>query len=258
MDTSRQASTTSRPVARPVRFRAIGLAALGITAALNVASMAVPALVHHPLTRDRGEIQVYLDVFEEGNLPTWWSTGLLVAAALAHVVVGVLARAAGTRGAWAWFVSAGMLAVLSLDDHTSLHERLDRIGRLLVRFEAFPGYWLLPGIVAGAIVAIALSLLAVRLRGAARWCVAGGSALLLASAMGGELLQGLLVAEGESGPLYVLTYHAEELGENVSVLLMLAAAACSLTVTRRDGRVELNYLVEHRAAQPGAVMAPFE
>lgn len=58
--------------------------ALGVTFVLNVVSMAVPALIHHPLTRERGEIRLYLDVLEEGNLPTWWSTGLLAAAA--HVL----------------------------------------------------------------------------------------------------------------------------------------------------------------------------
>ncbi|WP_236808925.1 hypothetical protein [Amycolatopsis albispora] len=218
---------------RPVRFRTAGWVVLTITVALNVASMAVPALIDHPLTNDRGEVQLYLDVFVEGNLPTWWSTGLLVTATVAHLVVGLLARARGLRGAWAWFGSALMLGALSLDDHTQLHERLDRIGRQLVVYEdGFPFYWLLPGIAAGVVVATAMLLLAVRLRGAARWCMAGGCALLLAAALGGEALQGLLIAADESGPLYVLTYHAEELGENLGVLLMLAAAARSVVVTR--------------------------
>ena len=44
--------------------------------------MAVPALIDHPLTTGRGEIRVFLDVFSEGNLPTWWSVGLLVVAVL--------------------------------------------------------------------------------------------------------------------------------------------------------------------------------
>jgi hypothetical protein len=213
---------------RPVRLRSLGWTVLAITVGLNVASMAVPALIHHPLTRDRGEIQLYLDVFVEGNLPTWWSVGLLVIAAVTHAGVGVLARG---QGGWAWFVSAAMLGLLSLDDHTQLHERLDRIGRQIVSFERFPFYWLIPGALAGLFVAGALLLLGKRLAGAARWCMIAGCALLLAGALGGELLQGLLIAQGESGPLYVLTYHAEELGENLGVLLMLAAAALSLRIT---------------------------
>jgi len=241
-----EAEVDERP--RPVRLRRLGWVVLGFTLALNVASMAVPALIDHPLTNDRGEVQLYLDVFVEGNLPTWWSTALLVTAAVAHVLMGMLGRAAGVRGAWAWFASAAMLGALSLDDHTQLHERLDRVGRQVATFESFPFYWLLPGVVAGAVVAVALMLLAVRLHGVARWCMIAGCGLLLAAALGGEALQGLLIAEGESGPLYVLTYHAEELGENLGVLLMVAAAARTLSMTRVAGHVDLAYRVD-RAGQ---------
>lgn len=224
---------TARP--RAVRFASAGWAALAVSVALNVASMAVPALVDHPLTTGRGEVRLYLDVFEEGNLPTWWSSALLVTAALTHALAGLLARARQVRGAWAWLVSAGLLGVLSLDDHTALHERLDRIGRQIATFERFPAYWLLPGAVVGLLVAGALLLLAVRLHGTARWCVIAGCTLLLGSAIGGDLLQSLLYTAGESGPLYVLTYHGEELGENVGVLLMIAAAVRSLSVVRQPG-----------------------
>jgi hypothetical protein len=227
---------------RAVRFQVLGWVVLGITVALNIASMAVPALIDSPLTRDRGEIQNYLDVFIEGNLPTWWSVALLTTAALTHALVGALASAKQVRGAWAWFASAAMLALLSLDDHTQLHERLDRIGNQLVTFERFPFYWLIPGVAAGAVVAFALLLLAVRLHGVARWYMVAGCALLLGSALGMEALQGLLIAKGESGPIYVLTYHAEELGENLGVLLMLAAAIASLAITRHDHRVELDHV----------------
>ncbi len=224
---------------RPVRVRRIGWWLLGVSVTLSVLSMAIPALIDHPLTTERGEVRVYFDVFSEGNLPTWWSVGLLVLTAVAHAVTGALA----TRFSFAWFVSAGVLAALSLDDHTSLHERLERIGQSWVTFERFPGYWLVPGIFAGLAVAAALGLLAVKLHGVTRWCMIGGLALLLGSAMGMEFVQGLLVAEGESGPLYVLVLHAEELGENLGVLLMLTAAIRSLDITRdATGRLSVGYL----------------
>nr|WP_307831885.1 hypothetical protein [Prauserella cavernicola] len=224
-----------------VRLRPVWWALLGVSVALNVASMAVPALIHHPLTRDRGEIQLYLDVFVEGNLPTWWSVGLLVVAAVLYGVTAALARGPARAESWGWWCGAALLTLLSLDDHTQLHERLDRIGRQLVTFDGFPFYWLLPGAVAGLVVVAALSLLASRLRGRPRWFVIGGCALLLGSALGMELVQGLLIASGESGPLYVLTYHAEELGENVGVLLLIAAAALSLSIRRRDDGFTVGY-----------------
>lgn len=236
-----------------VLVRRAGWWLLGVSVGLNVLSMAIPALFDHPLTTERGEVRVYFDVFSEGNLPTWWSVALLVLTAVAHAVTGVLAR--GTAGAWAWFVSAAVLGALSLDDHTSLHERLERVGQQWVTFERFPGYWLVPGLIVGAVVAVALGLLAVRLRGATRWCMVAGLALLLGSAMGMELVQGLLVASGESGPLYVLVLHAEELGENVGVLLMLAAAVRSLSITRDADGLSVRYLTPP-PARPVPVAEP--
>jgi hypothetical protein len=216
---------------RPVRVRRIGWWLLGVSVTLSVLSMAIPALIDHPLTTERGEVRVYFDVFSEGNLPTWWSVGLLVLTAVTHAVTGALAP----RFRFAWFVSAAVLGALSLDDHTSLHERLERIGQSWVTFERFPGYWLVPGIFAGLAVAVALGLLAAKLRGVTRWCMIAGLALV----------QGLLVAEGESGPLYVLVLHAEELGENLGVLLMLTAAIRSLDITRdADGRLSVGYVTQ--------------
>jgi hypothetical protein len=226
-------------IERPVRVRRIGWWLLGVSVTLSFLSMAIPALIDHPLTTERGEIRVYFDVFSEGNLPTWWSTALLALTAVTHAVTGVLAP----RFKFAWFVSAAVLAALSLDDHTSLHERLERVGQSWVTFERFPGYWLVPGIFAGLAVAVALGLLAVKLTGVTRWCMVGGLALLLGSAMGMEFVQGLLVAEGESGPLYVLVLHAEELGENIGVLLMLTAAVRSLAISRDPGgRLSIGYV----------------
>lgn len=218
--------------------RRIGWWLLGVSVTLSVLSMAIPALIDHPLTTERGEIRVYFDVFSEGNLPTWWSTALLALTAVSHALTGALAQ----RFKLAWFASATVLAALSLDDHTSLHERLERVGQAWVTFERFPGYWLVPGIFAGLAVAVAFGVLAVKLTGLTRWCMIGGVAFLLGSALGMELVQGLLVADGESGPLYALVLHAEELGENLGVLLMLTAAIRSLDITRTADGVSVSYV----------------
>ncbi|GAA1302951.1 hypothetical protein [Saccharothrix xinjiangensis] len=73
-----------------------------------------------------------------------------------------------------------------------------------------------------------------------RWLLPAGCATLLVAALGGEVAQGLLPARSETGPLYTLTYHAEELAENAGVLLMLAATA-ALRLTRHQTHVELTY-----------------
>jgi hypothetical protein len=189
-------------------------------------------------------------VVEEGNLPTWWSTALLVTTALAHAVAGVAARVAGSRR-WAyWFVTAGVLAMLSLDDHTSLHERLDAVGREVVSFDGFPFYWVVPGAIAAAAITAAIVVLAVNVTPPVRSRLLVGCATLIVAALGGEVAQGTLLVRSETGPLYVLTYHAEELAENIGVLLMLAAATTAVAATARGGRFELAYrpgVAAHRA-----------
>lgn len=185
--------------------------------------------------------RLYVDVLVEDNLPTWWSAALLFTTALAHALAGVAGRAAHARGSSCWFVSAGVLAVLALDDHTQLHERSERIGRQLVTAGTFPFYWLIPGAVAGLAVAGALVWLAARASGRTRWLLVGGVAVLLGCALGLETVQGFYMAAGNENLGFTLTYHVEELGENVGTLLMLAAALSAVSVTREDGGLAIRY-----------------
>ena len=84
----------------------------------HAATIALDAAVDVASVRD------YFDPALENNLPTWWN-GLLLAliAVSALVVAAVEPRSARTqRTAWSWI--AGISAFLSLDEVTSLHERL--------------------------------------------------------------------------------------------------------------------------------------
>jgi hypothetical protein len=224
-----------------VRLRTVGVALLSVSVVLSLLSMGVPALVDHPLTTGRGGLRLYLDVVEEGNLPTWWSVGLLVTGALAHAVVAVAAWGTSRRIGLAWLGSAALLAMLSLDDHTSLHERMDGLGRDLATVDGMHFYWVVPGLAIGAAILLGVSLLVRKLSGPARRYLMLGCVLLLGAALGGEILQGMLLDGGETGPRYVLTYHAEELGENLGALLMLAAAGAALCVRRTADGVGLIY-----------------
>jgi hypothetical protein len=84
-------------------------------------------------------------VAEEANLPTWWSTVLLLAAALAHGLAGLAATQAHVPTGSIWLVRAAALAVLSLAEHTGLHHRIDGLGRQFTGDNALTTDWLQPG-----------------------------------------------------------------------------------------------------------------
>jgi hypothetical protein len=108
-------------------------------------------------------------------------------------------------------------------------------------------------VLAGLGVAAAMVTLAVRVHGRARVLLIGGIVLLLAAALGLEVVQGRFMAAGNEGIGFALGYHVEEFGENLGGLLMIGAAAAMIRIERHGGFV-LRY-VEHpkrsRRLDPG-------
>ncbi len=222
----------------PVRRGLASLLAISLTlAALSLTVVLAPQLfgsLHE-------EWRNFLDMLDEANLAAWWSSALLLTTGVAHALVGAAARVVRAPEARYWFVSAAVLAALSLDDHTQLHERSGYIGRALVSYDSFFFYWLIPGLVAGIAVATALVLLALRVSGPTRWLLVTGITLLLGCALGLEFVQGTLIAAGHHGTAFALVYHTEELGENVGALLLLGAAVAAVSLAREEGELTVQY-----------------
>ncbi|MPZ64764.1 MAG: hypothetical protein GEU83_04355 [Pseudonocardiaceae bacterium] len=218
-----------------------GLAVLlAVTIALAALSLTV-VLAPQVFGTLHREWRNFFDMLKEGNLAAWWSSGLLLITALAHVLVAAAARVARATDAPLWIVSGGVIAGMSIDDHTQLHERSGRIGRALVTYDNFPFYWLIPGLVAGLVVAAALVLLAMRVHRPTRLLLVTGITVLLGCALGLEVVQGFLMAADNEGIAFVLIYHIEELGENVGALMLLAAAVTAVTITRTGGVLDIGY-----------------
>ncbi|MBM7807633.1 hypothetical protein JOD57_003470 [Geodermatophilus bullaregiensis] len=175
-------------------------AAGGLTLGLGAVSAGLPAVTSSGLTTGTGELRLHLDVIEEDDLPTWWATTVLVLAAACCAVVA------------------------------GLHERLHR----LVGLEGdggLPFLRLVPGAVVGALLLLVVGALPRSApRSTRRWMGAGLGLLL--SGLGGELVQGLLLADASTGPAYVLAHHAEEAGETLGALAVLRAAAVRIGVVR--------------------------
>lgn len=231
----------------PIRLTIVWWWLGGVSVALALLSLG--SVLADPAQPALRAMRLFVDLLVEHNLPTWWSVALLATAALAHLATFVAARNAGAPEARFWLVTAAVLALLSLDDQSQLHERSEALGRLVVTETGdFPFYWLIPGALAGLGVAAAVVTLAVRVHARARALMVGGIVLMLAAGLGLEVVQGLFMAAGNEGIGFVLGYHVEELGEGVGVILLLGAAVSMTRLSCGDG-FALRY-VDDRAHRP--------
>jgi hypothetical protein len=175
------------------------------------------------------------DVSSERNVPTWFSSSLLLSCGLLAAGVGLLARRAGTAGLMPWLLFALLLTGLSLDEAAALHERLrgptaDLLGkraRGALRFA-----WVVPGAAIVTAIGLAYARFVWRLPSAARRLVVAGAALFVTGALGLEIVSAaVLEAQGDRAR-YILVTAAEEWLEMAGAVLLLAAMLRLLRVRR--------------------------
>ncbi|HEV7461947.1 MAG TPA: hypothetical protein VGN78_15525 [Solirubrobacteraceae bacterium] len=71
---------------------------------------------------DLGGIGIRFDTAEEGNLPTWFSGGLLLTAAALFLLIAATRRAAGAGWAGRWALLGAVFVYLSADEVGQIHE----------------------------------------------------------------------------------------------------------------------------------------
>ena len=155
----------------------------------------------------------------EANLPTWYSSALLLAcaAALAH-----LARVAGAdRLRWHWAALAALFVYFSIDEAVQLHERLNALYDL-------PGLlyfgWVIPAAAFTAGVGLAFVPFLRALPPATRRSFLLAGAVYVSGALVMELPLGLYThAHGDAGLGYALIDWVEESLEITGATLFLLA-----------------------------------
>jgi hypothetical protein len=175
----------------------------------------------------------FLDLNTEANLPTFYSTFLLLvlAGTLAlRAVLGVAAQRA------AWFVMATTTIQLAVDEATSLHERfLDPLGRQVGGGAgALTFAWVIPGAVLAVVAGLALVRTTRVLPGATRRRLGLALGVFVAGALGVEMISGAVLDERGHDRVYLAVTTVEEALELAGVLLALHVAADGITVQRRD------------------------
>lgn len=245
---ARSATDGRRGSARDLRvlpWRGPLAAALSISLGIAALSYVMPIALGLTWDDWQHSVRGWFDVGNEGNLPTWWNTTLLIAAATLSAAAAVLHRIIGDASWSAWAGLAAVVALLSLDEAAGLHERLRFLSDAVLPQHGFTYSWLVVGIPLGIAVLAAVVLLGRRIERTSRRLFVLGLAVLLAGAVGLETANDLLMqARGgalpEGGSLVFHTiYHLEELLELIGASLLLAAPLASLRVEAADGGLRL-------------------
>lgn len=176
------------------------------------------------------------DVNGEANVPTWFTSSLLLAGALATVLLAVLVRRSGGRDGRRWFALAGLLALLSLDEAAALHERLGGPGATLLAGtggDRLHFAWVVPGAVLAVVVgAFFLGFLA-RLPRRVRAHLLGAGVTFLTGSIVLETASGaVLDAQGDRAGYLLVTAAEEGLEMAAAVWFLYGVTTClSLTAT---------------------------
>jgi hypothetical protein len=195
------------------------------------------------------------DLSTEQNVPTWFSSSLLLICALLAATLALLRKVAGHRYAWHWLGLAVALALLSLDETVALHEHLqgpatralgDSAGGLL-HFA-----WVVPGTLVAAVLGLGLVAFVSHLEARVRRLLVVACTLFAAGALGFEMLGGAVLERYGDRVLYALVTTAEETLELSGAVLVLYALMTCLRVERAaDGSLWLG-LSEAARGRAGA------
>lgn len=179
------------------------------------------------LTYDPQQFLFLLDVDGETTIPTWYSTLLLAIAGLLLAVIAHIRREADYR--WHWRLLALLFTVLSIDELTSIHERLMHPMRgALYKFGLYESYLYFAWVVPAALGIVVLAVLYIRfffaLPRRTLWLFVLAAAIFIGGALGLELLGGHFVySDGITNRTFRMLQPIEELGEMVGLTVFIYA-----------------------------------
>jgi hypothetical protein len=159
-----------------------------------------------------------LDVRREQNVPTWYSSVLLLACGVVLADLGLRIRTASPERARRWLVLATLFCLASLDESASIHESLGGLGR---RFEDRPDFLVRPWVVFAVPVVAAVLWAYVpffrRRPPAVRRAFLVGAALFVGGALGVEVIEILLSDGPRDTPALAWATSAQELFEMLGI-----------------------------------------
>lgn len=177
----------------------------------------------------------------EANLPTLFSTLLLLSASMLLLCIGMHERRGNSPFATRWLLLATGFLFMAVDEAAMIHELFDSPTRRLMGDDASDAFlyaWVVPYtlLVVALLVYFIKFLLHLPAGTRARFCIAG--AIYVAGALGLEFLEGVQAgAHGEASAGYMVLNTIQELMEMSGTIIFIDAL--------------LGYIVDH-----GVVAAP--
>ncbi|WP_052090439.1 MULTISPECIES: hypothetical protein [Modestobacter] len=166
-----------------------------------------------------------LSVNREANLPTWFSSALLLAAAASAAGVAAWAHRTRDRWRWHWTVLAAAFCYLSVDELLRLHERANhQVGKVVETSGVFTfGWWVLAAPLVVVFAAAYVRFLR-GLPGRIGLLIVVAGTLYVGGAIGMEVVGSWLADDrGMLSAPYVLATTAEEVLEMLGVVVFLYA-----------------------------------
>ncbi len=124
---------------------------------LGLARYLYPHIPNHPLIFSP---LVIFDVGVENSVPTWFSVLNLLLGGLLFFLLAEAARHRSEPTTWGWYLMAGVLTFLSMDEGASIHEQFTKLSDKLVEHGWSPAWaqwgWIPFALVLVAFVAVAL------------------------------------------------------------------------------------------------------
>lgn len=165
------------------------------------------------------------DVDQEISVPTWFSQTYLLIASGAALMVGLTRRSKQLGHHRPWFGIAAILALMSLDEGSSLHELIAApLGRQLETEGTWLYFaWVLVGLVLVALVALLYVRFWWRLPRRTRILVASAALLYVGGAIGLEILGGYRITTVGVDVVYMFLAGTEETLEMLGAIVAVYA-----------------------------------
>jgi len=177
----------------------------------------------------------------ENNIPTFFSTGILLLSACLLAVIAVLKKREKASFAGHWITLTIIFLLLSMDEASSTHELLTSPVRYLLHTSGFLYFaWVIPGMAFALIIAMFYWKFLMNLPPKTRWVFVAAAIVYLAGVIGTELVAGWYVElYGRNNLTYSFLAMLEEILEMFGVIVFVYALLDYMTAEVGEVRIRV-------------------